>query len=74
MCAQRGIPFDVLDSTEPGQLPHVQEFCKEAGIRWHPFRFTKEEAALPIRRSASDPHANRLGHELLLAKLRPLLR
>jgi lysophospholipase L1-like esterase len=73
-CAERRIPFIVLDTTEPGQLPQVEEWCKESGIEWRPFRFTEEEAQLPIRRSASDPHANRLGHDLLLRKLRPILQ
>jgi hypothetical protein len=79
-CQQRSLPFAVLDHTHPGlsgqppQLPPLQPFLAEAGIARHAFHFTLEELARPIRRSASDPHANRLGHELLLAKLRPALR
>jgi hypothetical protein len=73
-CARRKIPFAVLDHTEPTQIPQLEKLCHEEKIRWHPFRFTAEEVARPIRHSAADPHANALGHELFLGKLRPALR
>jgi hypothetical protein len=72
-CNQRDIPFVVLDHTLDPRLRVLEAFCREQAITWHPFRFTGQELESPIRRSASDPHANELGHALLLGKLRPVL-
>jgi hypothetical protein len=78
-CKKRNIPFLVLDHTSPADgnraadIPPLAPLLAEAGIPHFPFHFTSEEMLLPIRHSASDPHSNARGHDLLLSKLRPAL-
>ncbi len=79
-CAARGVPFLVLDHTNPAaagrpaDIPGLAPALEAAGIPRFEFHFTPEENARPIRHSASDPHANAAGHALLLEKLRPAIR
>jgi hypothetical protein len=78
-CRKRKIPFVFLDHTRPAEnghsadIPPLAPFLESAGITRFPFHFTEAEMAQPIRHSASDPHANARGHEMLLSKLRPAL-
>jgi lysophospholipase L1-like esterase len=78
-CALREIPFVVLNHTFPGnqelppEIQPLEPFLKAHEIPCFPFHFTQEEREMPIRRSFSDAHANKLGHELLLKKLQPVL-
>jgi lysophospholipase L1-like esterase len=79
-CEARDIPFMVLNHTLPeqgglpAQVPPLLPFLEAEKIPCHPFYFTVEEMKRPLRHSFSDAHANALGHELLLEKLRPMLR
>ena len=73
LCAARGVRFLVLDHT-PEWIEDVAAFCEAERIPCYPFRFDAAESARPIRNSWMDPHANRLGHELLLVKLKRALR
>ncbi len=73
-CEQRRIPFVILDHTPPGALPALSDWCEDAGVVHAPFDFTENDRRKPIRHSSSDPHANALGHALLLDKLVPALR
>lgn len=68
-CAQRNVPFFVLDHTRPVLKP-LPKFCAENGIAYGDLRFTDEELPLPMYNSKKDTHANALGHDLLLQKLR----
>jgi hypothetical protein len=71
LCGAAGAPFAVLDHTMPA-IPALPGFCREHGLPWFEFRFTKEELRLPIRNSMLDSHSNARGHELLLQKLRAI--
>lgn len=73
LCAERGVPFLVLDHSLPA-IRALPGFCAEHGIHCRPLRFDDEELARPIYNSRMDPHANALGHELLSRKLLAALR
>jgi hypothetical protein len=79
-CSARKIPFLVLNHTKPAigshpaEIPPLIPFLEKEKIPCFPFFFTPEELEEPIRHSFSDAHANALGHQLLLKKLRPALR
>ena len=69
LCAERGVPLLLLDHTYPA-IRSLPDFCRESGIAYGDLRYTAEEVALPIYNSRLDRHANALGHQLLLDKLR----
>lgn len=62
-----GAELLVLDHARP-RLPGVAAWCESRGVPWHDFTFTAAEWARPVRVSASDHHANALGHRLLAHK------
>ncbi len=68
-CKERSVPFFVLDHTRPVLKP-LPTFCNENDIPYGDLRFTDEELPLPMYNSKKDTHANALGHDLLLQKLR----
>jgi lysophospholipase L1-like esterase len=72
-CADRGIPFVVLDHTTP-RIPDVQRWCAAAGVPWFDFCFSDAEWARDVRNSAADSHANALGNRLLADKALRALR
>ena len=73
LCNSKEIPFLVLDHTLP-RVESLPGFCGEHGIALRDLQFTEEERARPIYNSATDPHNNALGQQLLLGKLIDALR
>lgn len=72
-CAERGLPFVVLDHTTP-RIPDVERWCKGAGVPWYDLTFTDGEWAQDVRNSLADSHANALGNRLLADKALRALR
>ncbi len=68
-CRSRGLPFVLLDHAYP-PIRVLQPFCEAEGIPYQSLVFSDEELGMPIYNSRMDPHANALGHEILLGKLR----
>ena len=67
-CRQKGARLLLLDHSYP-PVQALPGFCREHDIPYRELRFSPDELAQPIYNSAIDPHANRLGNELLLDKL-----
>lgn len=72
-CAERGIPFVVLDHTTP-RIPGVRAWCEGSGTPYYDFTFTDAEWERDIRNSLADSHANALGNRLLAEKALAALR
>ena len=71
-CADRGVPFLVLDHTVPA-IEALPPFCEKEGIPTAPLRFLPEEMGPEFRLSPADPHASARGHEILFRRLRAIL-
>ena len=72
LCRAADIGFVLLDTTKP-ELEALPAFCRDNDIPYHLIRYTPEQLEQPIYNSRLDTHANRLGHEVLLAKLLALV-
>jgi hypothetical protein len=72
-CAERGVPFVVLDHTTP-RIPDVERWCRSAHVPWYDLTFTDEEWSQDVRNSLADSHANALGNRLLADKALRALR
>ncbi|MCU0862661.1 MAG: SGNH/GDSL hydrolase family protein [Planctomycetes bacterium] len=72
LCRTNGLPLLLLDHTQPA-VEALPGFCREQAIDYADFRFDAEEKQRRLALSRIDSHCNRLGHELLLQKLRRIL-
>ncbi len=72
-CAERGIPWIVLDHSLP-ELPEVAAWCAQAKVPFGDLRFYPADFERGVTNSKADSHANALGNALLAERARGYLR